>query len=71
MVIEQASEPWGWSMLIHQETKARQLVPNLDTRGHQPDQQCWCHPWVDAVGTLVHNSRDRRELYEQKLALPH
>jgi hypothetical protein len=39
------------------------VYPVHDLRAHVPIN-CWCHPKEDE-GVVVHNSLDRRELYEQ------
>lgn len=38
--------------------------PIFDLRGHERGMSCWCHPTLDDGEIVVHNSLDRRELYE-------
>lgn len=42
------------------------VVPLNDLREHivDPAVECWCRPTMDEFGVVVHNSLDRRELYE-------
>jgi hypothetical protein len=42
------------------------VYPCDDLREHviDPDVECWCKPTMTEDGILVHNSLDRRELYE-------
>lgn len=42
------------------------VYPVDDLREHiiDPVVGCWCHPVVNEDGIVVHNSMDRRELYE-------
>ena len=39
------------------------VYPTNDLRSHSVTD-CWCRPFEDD-GVIVHNSLDRRELYEQ------
>jgi hypothetical protein len=40
------------------------VMPIDDLKPHDADQRCWCTPFDDE-GVWVHNSKDRRELYER------
>jgi hypothetical protein len=40
------------------------VVPRLDLKEHTVDGACWCGPEED-TGVVIHNSMDRRELYER------
>jgi hypothetical protein len=51
--------------LIGWESDKCHIVPIDDLKPHSTDSDkpCWCHP-TDWIDVLVHNSMDRRELYE-------
>lgn len=57
--------PLGWLYMAPNPGVALppQLVPDQDFYDHFTED-CWCKPVVDAVGLLVHNSYDQRELIE-------
>ena len=40
-----------------------EVIPLNDLKPHVIGWGCWCHP-KDDEGCIVHNSMDRRELYE-------
>ena len=44
-----------------------EVVPDNDLKPHLLDGRCWCLPFDDR-GVLVHNSMDRREVFERKRA---
>lgn len=46
-------------------TDDRQVFPLNDLREHDLSENCWCKPTLTEDGVLVHNSADRRELYER------
>lgn len=54
--------PLGWMVA----DPPREVVPMNDIRDHVPGMRCACQPEVDEYLTVVHNSFDRREDYEQK-----
>jgi hypothetical protein len=45
----------------------RQVRPLDDLREHNDGMDCWCHPWIDSIGSpvIVHNSLDGREKVER------
>jgi hypothetical protein len=45
------------------------VVPIGDLREHKMTVDCWCRP-VDDDGVIIHNSMDRREVYERGELLP-
>lgn len=50
------------------------VVPVGDIREHVLDEDCWCDPFVDQSedeDLVVHNSLDKRELYENGELKPH
>jgi hypothetical protein len=51
--------------LIGWESDEHHVVPIDDLKPHSTDSDkpCWCNP-TDWIDVLVHNSMDRRELYE-------
>lgn len=42
------------------------VLPVDDLKPHKASKDCWCGPWEEPInpGVFVHNSLDRRELYE-------
>lgn len=42
------------------------VVPTNDLREHSSDIEvpCWCKPFENADGVIVHNSMDGREAFE-------
>ncbi len=44
-------------------TDGIQVWPRNDLREHL-DTECWCEPFYEEKGILVHNSLDKREYYE-------
>lgn len=49
------------------------VVPQNDLREHvvDPVRVCWCDPTEHDDDVIVHNSMDRRELYERGELKPH
>ena len=45
------------------------VIPMHDLREHRVEESCWCRPQRDPEDpeVLVHNSLDRREMYESSL----
>ena len=43
----------------------RHVIPQNDRRLHETTRGCWCEP-RDHDGVVVHNSQDRREMFEKK-----
>lgn len=43
------------------------VIPLNDYREHTSNRHCWCNPIMDEEDNnlFVHNSMDRRELYEE------
>jgi len=39
------------------------VTPVDDLRDHVMNRDCWCHPTIED-DLIIHNSMDRRELYE-------
>ena len=44
----------------------RHVIPTDDLRLHDGSPDCWCFPCDDGGDLWVHNSADKRELYERK-----
>lgn len=57
----------GWQVFFGADHK-RHVEPKDDIRQHRHSLKCWCNPTLDEEngGVIVHNSMDRRELYEGK-----
>jgi dihydroorotase len=65
----------GWEIVdVHwnETVTVKHLVPCGDLRQHQLDPSCWCKPVEDAetADFWIHNSADRRELFETGAARP-
>lgn len=48
--------------------RVQHVIPVADDREHSESPYCWCGPDAEPVGEsmlYVHNSRDRREVYER------
>lgn len=43
-----------------------EVIPQDDARDHERGEGCWCEPFKDG-NVLVHNSLDRREVFERPL----
>lgn len=41
------------------------VYPTGDLKEHELSEDCWCRPEVTEEGVVVHNSLDRRELFEE------
>lgn len=68
MQSEEYATGWVNETVWHEETVAiTHLVPCGDTRLHQLDPSCWCTPSEDTEcpDFWIHNSADKRELYEE------
>lgn len=48
--------------------KELHIMPINDIREHEADAGCFCKPQQDSKtpGLFIHNSLDRREVYEEK-----
>lgn len=44
-------------------TDGKQVWPLNDLKEHG-DMECWCNPFYEETGILIHNSADQREYYE-------
>lgn len=48
-----------------------EVWPINDTKQHKltadvrMNEECWCNPFYDEYGILIHNSDDKREEYER------
>lgn len=60
---------YGW-VTSHGKNRVH-VFPVGDLREHKRSSKCWCSPDIDENGTVVHNSADRREDYEQKTRQAH
>lgn len=56
---------WG----VYIEGQEKHVIPEDDLRDHDRHTGCWCRPRADD-GVIVHNSMDRRELYEAGILRP-
>jgi hypothetical protein len=56
--------PWGWLHAACIDDWQRHVFPAWDVREHFFEPGCWCTPWVDERGIIVHNAADGRERYE-------
>lgn len=68
-IMQECDHPSGWhTEAVHFEETVTilHLVPCNDLRLHQLDPSCWCQPTEDSetADYWIHNSADRRELYE-------
>lgn len=45
------------------------VTPMNDLKEHEASLECWCRPYRDPWNPycIIHNSLDRRELYENKV----
>ena len=45
------------------------IYPKGDLKEHDTDDSptCWCRPETNENGLVVHNSLDRREIYEHSI----
>jgi hypothetical protein len=43
------------------------VIPFCDTKAHDETRDCWCRPEVVDGSVVIHNSLDRRELYEESV----
>lgn len=41
-----------------------EVMPVNDLKDHDFGEKCWCKPFYEEEGTLIHNSADGRENYE-------
>lgn len=57
----------GWAVIEERGGLFRHVVPINDLHDHLVDGEfeCWCHPKIEDGGVIVHNSADKRELYER------
>jgi len=48
------------------------VYPLNDLREHKTEDHvsCWCKPYMDEEGVIVHNSMDGREAFESGLRKP-
>lgn len=47
-------------------TASLHVIPLDDLKDHTEDMSCWCNPktHIEDTSVVIHNSMDRRELYE-------
>jgi hypothetical protein len=68
--MHQSSADSGWEIVgpvtLNGVPQHSHVVPNGDTKRHQLDPTCWCIPIeeVEYTGIFIHNSADKREVYE-------
>ena len=55
------SQPTGWYVI--ETAGLPHVIPRGDLKDHAT-YACWCGP-VEDNGVIIHNSMDRRELYER------
>lgn len=68
-IMQGSDFPTGWAteeVFYDNVLRFTHLVPCNDTRLHQLDPTCWCNPTEDDITAdfWLHNSADRRELFE-------
>lgn len=54
-----------WCVVIEQAESGAHVVPIDDLRDHETVGPCWCRPFENADGVMVHNSMDGREFFER------
>ena len=56
----------GWRLWTTEEYGLPHLIPDDDLKEHTMELKlCWCRPNKNEDGLYIHNSMDRRELYEE------
>lgn len=63
---EQRMFGWGVYVEMVDATPQAHVTPNNDLQEHVHTPECWCQPdWHEDGEVWVHNSKDRREEFEQ------